>query len=824
MAEQILKTEYSDVMQKSYIDYAMSVICARALPDIRDGLKPVQRRVLFAMDELGLNHDKPHRKSARIVGDTMGKYHPHGDSSIYEALVVLEQDFKKGMALVDGHGNFGSIEGDGAAAMRYTEAKLMKFTQEVYLADLDKNVVDFVPNFDETEKEPVVLPVRVPNILINGAEGIAVGMTTNIPTHNLSEVVDAVTAYMDNEDITTEELMNYMPGPDFPTGGLVVNKSELLSIYETGNGKIKLRGKVEFEEGKGRSEKDKLVISEIPYTMIGAGIGKFISDVAELVETKKTSDIVDISNQSSKEGIRIVLELKKGADIENLKNMLYKKTKLEDTFGVNMLAVVDGRPETLGLKAIIEHNIKFQYELATRKYTSLLNKELDQKEIKEGLIKACNIIDLIIEILRGSQSLKDAKACLTKGDTSKIKFKNKESEIYASQLCFTEKQAQAILELRLYKLIGLEILALQKDYEDIVNRIAEYEDILNNPASMKKVIKKDLLNIKKNYGVERRTVIEDAEVAVYVEKKIEEQQVMFIMDRFSYAKTIDMAAYERNKEAVHAENKYIFPCMNTDKLCLFTDTGMLHQIKILDLPFVKFRDKGTPIDNVGNYSSANENIIFIAPAQDIKDRKLLFTTQNGMMKLVGAAEFDVTKKTVAATKLAEDDKLLSITVTDAMEKAMAESLSEDVIEPVMLSGGFDDGFDGGFEGGIDEGGFGGGFDDGFGMDFGFDSGMQMQFGLEEETTDNGEEGIFTNEIVVLQTAKGMFLRFPLREIPEKKKGAIGVRGIKLDKDDYITDVYVLDAGDNLEVDFKGKKVELRKLKTTKRDGKGTKVR
>ena len=824
MAEQILKTEYSDVMQKSYIDYAMSVICARALPDIRDGLKPIQRRVLFAMDELGLNHDKPHRKSARIVGDTMGKYHPHGDSSIYEALVVLEQDFKKGMALVDGHGNFGSIEGDGAAAMRYTEAKLMKFTQEVYLADLDKNVVDFVPNFDETEKEPVVLPVRVPNILINGAEGIAVGMTTNIPTHNLSEVVDAVTAYMDNEDITTEELMSYMPGPDFPTGGLVVNKSELLSIYETGNGKIKLRGKVEFEEGKGRSEKDKLVISEIPYTMIGAGIGKFISDVAELVETKKTSDIVDISNQSSKEGIRIVLELKKGADIENLKNMLYKKTKLEDTFGVNMLAVVDGRPETLGLKAIIEHNIKFQYELATRKYTSLLNKELEQKEIKEGLIKACNIIDLIIEILRGSQSLKDAKACLTKGDTSKIKFKNKESEIYASQLCFTDKQAQAILELRLYKLIGLEILALQKDYENIVNRIAEYEDILNNPASMKKVIKKDLLNIKKNYGVERRTVIEDAEVAVYVEKKIEEQQVMFIMDRFSYAKTIDMAAYERNKEAVHAENKYIFPCMNTDKLCLFTDTGMLHQIKILDLPFVKFRDKGTPIDNVGNYSSANENIIFIAPAQDIKDRKLLFTTQNGMMKLVGAAEFDVTKKTVAATKLAEDDKLLSITVTDAMEKAMAESLSEDVIEPVMLSGGFDDGFDGGFEGGMDEGGFGGGFDDGFGMDFGFDSGMQMQFGLEEETTDNGEEGIFTNEIVVLQTAKGMFLRFPLREIPEKKKGAIGVRGIKLDKDDYITDVYVLDAGDNLEVDFKGKKVELRKLKTTKRDGKGTKVR
>ena len=812
MAEQILKTEYSDVMQKSYIDYAMSVICARALPDIRDGLKPVQRRVLFAMDELGLNHDKPHRKSARIVGDTMGKYHPHGDSSIYEALVVLEQDFKKGMALVDGHGNFGSIEGDGAAAMRYTEAKLKKFTQDVYLSDLDKNVVDFVPNFDETEKEPVVLPVRVPNILINGAEGIAVGMTTNIPTHNLAEVINAVTAYMDNPDISTKKLMEYMPGPDFPTGGLVVNKSDLLNIYETGTGKIKLRGKVVFEEGKGRSERDRLVITEIPYTMIGAGIGKFISDVAELVETKKTSDIVDISNQSSKEGIRIVLELKKGADVENIKNMLYKKTKLEDTFGVNMLAVVDGRPETLGLKQIIQHNVAFQYELATRKYTSLLNKELEQKEIKEGLIKACNIIDLIIEILRGSQSLKDAKACLTKGDTSKITFKSKESELYASQLAFTEKQAQAILELRLYKLIGLEILALKKDYEEIVNRIAEYEDILENQASMAKTIKKDLANIKKNYSVERKTVSEDAVEAVYVEKKIEEQQVMFIMDRFSYAKTIDMATYERNKEAVHGENKYVFSCMNTDKLCLFTDTGMLHQIKILDVPFVKFRDKGTPIDNLGNYSSSVENIIYISTASDIRDKKMLFTTQNGMMKLVDAAEFDVIKKSVAATKLAEGDRLVSITLTNAMERSVAESISKEAVESVVLSGGsFDDMSD--YQS----------FDDGFGMDLSMDNDMQMQFTMEQEGFDS-EDGIFANEIVVLQTAKGMFLRFPLREIPEKKKGAVGVRGIKLDKDDYVTNVYVLDAGDSMEIDFNGKNVELRKLKTTKRDGKGTKVR
>ncbi|HBA62311.1 MAG TPA: DNA topoisomerase, partial [Lachnospiraceae bacterium] len=321
---QIIRTEYSDVMKKSYIDYAMSVIIARALPDVRDGLKPVQRRTLYDMYELGIRYDKPYRKCARIVGDTMGKYHPHGDSSIYEALVVMAQDFKKGQILVDGHGNFGSIEGDGAAAMRYTEARLTKFTQEAYLADLDKNIIDFIPNFDETEKEPSVLPAKIPNLLVNGAEGIAVGMATSIPTHNLGEVIDAVKAYMKNNDITTAQLMKYLKGPDFPTGGIVVNKDDLLSIYETGTGKIKIRGKVEVEEGKGG--KKKLVISEIPYTMIGSGIGKFLNDVCTLVETKKTTDIVDISNQSSKEGIRIVLDLKRDADVENLKNMLYKKT------------------------------------------------------------------------------------------------------------------------------------------------------------------------------------------------------------------------------------------------------------------------------------------------------------------------------------------------------------------------------------------------------------------------------------------------------------------------------------------------------------------
>ena len=733
MAEKIIRTEYSEVMQKSYIDYSMSVITARALPDVRDGLKPVQRRVLYAMDQLGLNYDKPHRKSARIVGDTMGKYHPHGDSSIYETLVVLSQDFKKGMALVDGHGNFGSIEGDGAAAMRYTEAKLKKFTQDVYLADLDKNVVDFVPNFDETEKEPEVLPVRVPNLLVNGADGIAVGMTTNIPPHNLSEVVDAVCAYMDNEDITTDELMQLCPGPDFPTGGIVINKSELGAIYETGTGKIKLRGKVVFEPAKNRSEKDKLVITEIPYTMIGANIGKFISDVVSLIETKKTTDIVDISNESSKEGIRIVLELKKNADVKNLENLLYKKTKLEDTFGVNMLAIVDGRPETLGIKDIIRHHINFQYELATRKYTTLLEKEKANREIKEGLIRACDIIDLIIEILRGSANLKMAKDCLVNGNVEGIKFKSEQSKKQAAGLDFTERQAGAILEMRLYKLIGLEILNLQKEY-----------------------------------GVERRTVIEDGEAAVFEEKKIPEMEVMFIMDRFGYARTIDMAAFERNKDAVFNENKYVIPVMNTDKICIFTDTGDLHQLKIKDLPFTKFRDKGTPIDNLCNYDSSKEIIVYITPFERLKNQKMLFVTRQGMMKLVDSEEFQVAKRTVACTKLADDDKLIGMYSTDARVE------------------------------------------------------IYSKFSLDGEIKE--EEVVESNQNVIVQTENGVFLKFPLTDIPMKKKSAVGVRGIKLSKDDYIEDVFLLTEGDEFTMEYKGKSISFAKMKTAHRDTKGTKIR
>ena len=663
MAEKILRTEYSEEMQRSYMNYSMSVITARAIPDARDGLKPVQRRVLYDMSQLRLDYDKPHRKSARIVGDTMGKYHPHGDSSIYDTLVVMSQEFKKGMALVDGHGNFGSIEGDGAAAMRYTEARLEKFAQEVYLKDLDKTV-NFVPNYDETEKEPEVLPVRVPNLLVNGAEGIAVGMSTSIPPHNLGEVIDAVTAYIDNPAITAAELMEHMPGPDFPTGGIIANKSDLPEIYESGTGKIKLRGRFEVELGKRKADKDKLVITEIPYTMIGAGINKFLVDVADLVESKKLTDVVDISNQSNKDGIRIVLELRKDADIDRIKNILYKKTKLEDTFGVNMLAIADGRPETLNLKGILRNFLEFQYQNTERKYNVLLEKELEKKEIQEGLISACDCIDLIIAILRGSKSLKDAKACLISGDVSNIHFRMPGFEEEAKKLHFTERQASAILEMRLYKLIGLEILALEKEHKETLKRIESYKKILGSRGVMNRVIKDDLAAIRKEFAVPRRTRIEDGPEAVYVENAVPVQEVVFVMDRFGYCKLLDKSTYERNQETVDTEQVYVKRCLNTDKICLFTASGTLHQIKALDIPSGKLRDKGVPIENLSNYDGREDRICLLTCAQELKGRKLVFATKLAMVKQVPGEEFETNNRMVAATKLQEGDEVLSVALVE----------------------------------------------------------------------------------------------------------------------------------------------------------------
>ena len=661
MAEKILRTEYSEEMQKSYLDYSMSVITARAIPDARYGLKPVQRRVLYDMSELHLSHDKPHRKSARIVGDTMGKYHPHGDSSIYETLVVMSQPFKRGMPLVDGHGNFGSIEGDGAAAMRYTEAKLQKFAEEVYLRDLDKTV-RFVSNYDETEKEPEVLPVRIPNLLVNGAEGIAVGMSTSIPPHNLGEVCDACIAYIKNPEIKYEKLLGLLKGPDFPTGGIVANQSELPLIYRTGVGKIKLRGRIEVELGQKRSDRDKLVITEIPYTMVGAGIDKFLMDVAALVESKKLPEVVDISNQSSKEGVRIVLELRRDADLDRVKNMLYKKTKLEDSFGVNMLAIADGRPETLDLKGILKHYLAFQYANAEKKYETLLEKERLKQEVQEGLIAACDCIDLIIAILRGAKKLEDAKACLTTGDASRIYFKDPSYLRDAMQLHFTERQAQAILEMRLYKLIGLEILALEKEHAETLKKIETYEGYLSSREKLDKLLIKDLEAIKKEYAHERRTRLEDSKEAVVVEKEPEDEPVIFLLDRFGYAKLLDVASYEKNREQIEGEYRAVVPIMTSGRIQLYTSAGVLHQVKVRDIPAGKLKDKGVPIDNLSRFDGRKEEIHLVAAAGSLSKEQLLFVSREGYVKLVDGAEFETANKTVVATKLGDEDAVTAVLV------------------------------------------------------------------------------------------------------------------------------------------------------------------
>ena len=741
-SDRIIRTDYSEIMQKNYIDYAMSVIVSRALPDVRDGLKPVQRRVLYDMWELGTRHDRPYRKSARIVGDTMGKYHPHGDSSIYDALVVMAQDFKKGQVLVDGHGNFGSIEGDGAAAMRYTEARLMKFTSDVFLADLDRDIVDFVPNFDENEREPSVLPARIPNILVNGSEGIAVGMVTSIPPHNTAEVIDAMIAYIKDDGISTDELMKIIKGPDFPTGGIVTNADALKEIYETGSGRIRVRGRTVIEKGK--NGKTNIVITEIPYTMIGSGIGKFMSDAAALAENRTIPDITDISNQSSKEGIRIVIECRKGADVENIRNILYKKTKLEDTFGVNMLVVSGGRPETMPLRMILEACVDFQFEIADRKYSNLLEKELEQKEIQEGLIRACDVIDLIIEILRGSKNRKMATDCLVLGKTEGISFKSAKSRKAAENLMFTERQANAILDMRLVKLIGLEIEALMKEHEETLKKIDEYRNLLENHDAMARLLISELRKLRKEYARERRTSIENIGEAVIAERQVEEEEVIFCLDRFGYAKLLDVSVFEKNREACLEENRYCISILNTEKICIFTDMGKLHFIKMQDVPQKKFREKGVPVDNISNYASRDEEIIYVAPAKEVLASELFFATAAGAVKRVSGEEFESSVRTVASTKLLGADRIIFVGRSDQTEQA------------VLVSHG------------------------------------------------------------------GYFIRFLLNEVPLQKKTAVGVKGISLGDRDRVESAYLLGSSREFQIDYRGGKVLLNRLKISKRGGRGTK--
>lgn len=664
--ENIIQLDFSEEMKTSYRDYAMSVIVARALPDVRDGLKPVQRRILYAMKELGLSPDKPHRKSARIVGDTMGKYHPHGDSSIYDALVHMTEDYSLNAPLVDGHGNFGSIDGDGAAAMRYTEARLSK-PGMMLLDNLDKGLVDFLPNFDDSEKEPAVLPATLPNLLINGTTGIAVGMATNIPPHNPTEVIDAVIAYMDRPGISIDKLMDYIPAPDFPTGGIIINASDMRDIYEKGEGKIRLRARTEIE--KGDAGRTNIVITEIPYTISGNKL-KLVESLAALAKDKVFDEIYDVRDESSKEGIRIVVEVKKGRDIDNLLNGLYKKSQMEDTYGVNLLAIRPtengtGQPKVFNLKSLIEEFVLFQEDLYTREYQFLLEKAKKRLEIVEGLMKATDVIDLIIEILRGSSSVKQAKTCLIEGITEGIKFKSKASEKEAATLSFTENQADAILAMQLSKLIGLEILKLHEENDTLIANIAEYEKVLSDSKELYKVIKGRLREFKKIFNSPRRTSLMDTVAKAYVEKVvIEDLYVCF--DRFGYTKAIDAAAFGRASEETKKDFSFVLKIKNTDKLCIFTDKGNMHQVKMEKVPRCKMKDKGTLIHSLCKMENDEEGLLYVG-FEELFESILLFVTKNGYIKLVSGAEFETGRQMIAATKLDADDEVVGVIMLSASD-------------------------------------------------------------------------------------------------------------------------------------------------------------
>ena len=678
--QSIIQLDFSDEMKNSYRDYAVSVIISRALPDVRDGLKPVQRRILYAMTELGLAPDKPHRKSARIVGDTMGKYHPHGDSSIYDALVHMTEDYSLNLPLVDGHGNFGSIDGDSAAAMRYTEARLSAGALTL-LENLDKGLVPFGPNFDESEKEPLVLPATLPNLLINGTTGIAVGMATNIPPHNVSEVIDGTVALIKNPDITTKGLMKYIKGPDFPTGAMITNADSIEQIYNTGEGKLTIRAKTEIENSdNGRKN---IVITEIPYTVAGNKT-KLLESLVALTKDKVFDEIYDVRDESSKEGIRLVIEVKKDRNIENLLNGLYKKTAMEDTYGVNMLAVKDKQPITFTLKHMLQEFVLFQEELYTKEYEHLLAKAKDRLEIVNGLIKATDVIDLIIEILRGSQSVKQAKSCLIDGITEWITFRSKKSEKDAATLSFTERQADAILAMPLSRLIGLELLKLHQEKDVLDDNIAQYLVILNNKEELDKTIIARLKRYKKQFGVPRKTELANVSQVKYVEE-IKEEDIYVLIDRFGYIKSVDATSYSRLSAETLNDYAHIVCMRNTDRLCIFSSAGNMYQIKAMNIPKGRSRDKGVLIQSLCKIG--HEDALLYVDAETLFNSQLLFTTAYGFVKLVSGIEFDTNRLAIASTKLDENDHLAGVTLL-TVEDAIAQDRKVIMITKNGLSLGF----------------------------------------------------------------------------------------------------------------------------------------
>ncbi|HBI1868628.1 DNA gyrase subunit A [Enterococcus faecalis] len=655
--ENIQDVNLTSEMKESFIDYAMSVIVARALPDVRDGLKPVHRRILYGMNELGVTPDKPHKKSARIVGDVMGKYHPHGDSAIYESMVRMAQPFSYRAMLVDGHGNFGSVDGDGAAAMRYTEARMSKIALEM-LRDINKNTVDFQGNYDDSEQEPVVLPARFPNLLVNGTTGIAVGMATNIPTHNLSEVIDATSLLMDNPDVTTNELMEVLPGPDFPTGGLVMGKSGIRRAYETGKGSITVRAKVELTEMP--NGKERILVTELPYMVNKA---KLIERISELHRDKRIEGITDLRDESSREGMRIVIDVRRDVSASVVLNNLYKMTALQTSFGFNMLAIEKGVPKILSLKRILENYVEHQKEVITRRTIFDKNKAEARAHILEGLRIALDHIDEIIAIIRGSQSDDEAKATLIE------RFE------------FSDRQAQAILDMRLRRLTGLERDKIENEYQELLKFIADLEDILARPERVIEIIKTELNDVRTKFGDARRTELLVGEVlSLEDEDLIEEEEVVITLTNNGYIKRMANSEFRAQRRGgrgvqgmgVHDDDfvKNLVSCSTHDTLLFFTNTGKVYRAKGYEIPEYGRTAKGIPVINLLGIDSAEKiQAIISVEGKAEAGKYLFFTTLKGTVKRTAVTAFsNIRSNGLIAISLKEDDELVNVVTTNGNQK------------------------------------------------------------------------------------------------------------------------------------------------------------
>lgn len=650
----ILPIEIGHEMKKSYIDYAMSVIAGRALPDVRDGLKPVHRRILYSMSELNLTPDKPYRKSARIVGDVLGKYHPHGDSAVYLAMVRMAQDFSTRGLLVDGHGNFGSVDGDSPAAMRYTEARMSKLALEL-LRDIDKETVDFIPNFDESLKEPSVLPSRFPNLLVNGSNGIAVGMATSIPPHNLGEVIDATIHLIDNEECSIEDLMQFIQGPDFPTSAIIMGKENIAEAYRTGRGKAKVRARAYIEElAKGKQQ---IVITEIPYQVNKA---KLVEKIAELVKDKKLEGISDLRDESNRNGMRIVIELKRDANANIVLNKLYKHSQMEDTFSIIMLALVNGEPKVLNLKQVLYHYVQHQKDVVTRRTKFDLNKAEARAHILEGLRIALDNLDEVIKLIRGSKTAQEAKDGLM------------------NRFNLSEVQAQAILDMRLQRLTGLERDKIEAEYEELLKKINRLREILNDEKLLMNVIKQELSIVKENYADERRTEIRHAEGEIDMRDLIENEEVAVTLTHFGYIKRMPIDTYKsqnRGGRGISAlttrEEDFIKELITTQthsRLLFFTNKGRVYRLNAYEIPEAKRQAKGSAIVNLLQLNS-DEKIATMISIDDASDSQyLLLATKNGIVKKTKREEFkNINKSGLIAIGLREDDELIDVRVTDGSE-------------------------------------------------------------------------------------------------------------------------------------------------------------